>query len=213
MTEETSVGRPRKVTDDQIFDALATAISDFGPNGFSMNTVAEHLDLTGPALGYRFGNKQGLLLAFAARQPTAAEEYLAGIAERIASPREAITESLVGLMAGMTTRAEVANNLALLLLDITDEELRPHAIAHAEIVRQHLRELLSRAGLSDADQNRVATELQILSGGTATSWAIDGTESLETTMRHWIELVLDRELPRTPRTGHQPKPTDNAADL
>lgn len=201
MTEGASPGRPRQVTDDQIFDALAEAISEHGPTGFSMNKVAERLDMTGPALAYRFGSKQGLLQAFAARQPSATNDRLNAIADRETSPGKAITESLVGLIAGMRTRVEVANNLALLYLDLTDEELRPHAIAHAEVVRQHLQELLSRAGLGDGDQIRVAAELHILWSGTITSWAIDGTDSLETTMRHWIQQVLDRELPGLPATG------------
>jgi AcrR family transcriptional regulator len=103
MTEEASTGRPRQVTDDQIFDALARTISEDGPNNLSMNKVAARLNMTGPALGYRFGNKHALLQAFAARQPNATSEYLASIAEQFPSEREAITESLVGLIAGTIT--------------------------------------------------------------------------------------------------------------
>jgi AcrR family transcriptional regulator len=202
MNEEASRGRPRQVTDDQIFDAFAHTISEEGPDNLSMNKVATRLNMTGPALGYRFGNKHGLLQAFAARQPSATGEYLTSVAEQFPSQREAITESLVGLIAGMTTRAEVANNLALLHLDLTDETLRPHAIEGAEVVRKHLQGLLNNAGLRDGDQVRVAAELQTIWAGTITNWAIDGTDSLENTMRYWIQQVLDRELP--PLAGKRP---------
>ena len=192
-----SAGRPRQVTDDQIFDALAQAISQHGPTGFSMNKIAGLLNMTGPALGYRFGSKQGLLLAFAARQPSATDEYLTSTTNVYASPQTAIIEGLVGLVSGMTTRIEVANNLALLHLDLTNEQLRHHAAAQAKLIRRHLQELLAKAGLRDADLEHVADELYVLWIGTITSWAIDSADSadsLESALRKRLTRALSREL-------------------
>jgi AcrR family transcriptional regulator len=193
--EGPGVGRPREVGDDQIFAALATVITEDGPNGVTLNKVASRLKITGPALGYRFKNKRGLLLAFAARQPSATEEHFDVIAREGATPRQAIAQALVGILDVMETRSDVANNLAMLSLDLADDELAESARTQARIIKSKLGALANDAGVSDPQQRDALVDaLYVTWSGSITSWAIDGQGTLKDWTRTRIERVLQREL-------------------
>jgi len=190
--KRSGAGRPQQVTDDQIFDALAQAITEDGPTNFTMNKIAARLGVTGPALGYRFGSKHGLLSAFAARQPSATYERLSAVAGSAASPTEAIVDGLAGLVAPETTRAGVANNLALLYIDLTDDDFGVHAAAQAKVIRRFIQTLVAEIGLDEAGQARVTDEIYITWNGVITSWAIDGDGTLDDAIRSRLTRILSR---------------------
>jgi AcrR family transcriptional regulator len=56
------VGRPQRVTDEQVFTAVRAAVLEFGP-GVSLDTVAAKLSVTSPALLKRFKSRTELLLS------------------------------------------------------------------------------------------------------------------------------------------------------
>ena len=185
-------GRPRLVTDEQIFEALALAITANGPHKWTLTDVANHLDLTGPALGYRFGNKRGLLVAFAAHQPDATVRHFDRVSAAARSPRAAIIESLVGLISTMKTRAEVANNVAMLSLDLTDSELARHAKHQARIIKTGLYALVRDCGdVSDQSAKRIADDLYVVWSGAIIAWAIDGESSLAASVGSKLDACLD----------------------
>lgn len=55
------MARPRLISDEQIISTTRTCVLERGPH-VSIDTIAERLGVTGPALLKRFGNRQELLL-------------------------------------------------------------------------------------------------------------------------------------------------------
>lgn len=182
------VGRPRLVTDEEIFEAIVTVISGRGPAGATMDRIAEIVGLTGPALAHRFGNKRQLFLAFAERQPRSVEDLIAAQRAANPDPLDAFLGFYTTLVAAMTTKTEVANHLAMLNLDLTDPELGEHARRHARAIKRGTTELLAEAGIENPAD--VADQLYIIWSGAIVAWAIDGTGTLDDWIRRHLNLVL-----------------------
>lgn len=181
-------GRPRLVTDDEIFDAITRVVTEHGPAGATLDRIANTLGLTGPALANRFGNKRQLFLAFAKRQPGSVKELIAAQRTMHDDPIEAVIGFYIALVSAMTTKIEVANNLAMLNLDLTDPDLGEQAKLQARAIRRGTTALLREAGLDDAAA--VARDLHTVWSGAILTWAIDGRGSLETWLRRHLERAL-----------------------
>ena len=190
------VGRPQRVSDDEIFAAFAEVVTEHGPTGLSLNSVAKKLGLTGPALGYRFKNKQRLLLAFAEHQVNATDERFTRVAASAATPRDAIATALTELGSAATTKAQVANNLAMLHLDLTDEALGACAAHQSRIIRSHLVTMLAAAGVEESACDDLADDLYTTWSGATITWAIGGTGPLSQWIEERIARVLDRSIKR-----------------
>ncbi len=189
--DETLVGRPRSVTDEQVFQALAEEITEVGPARWTLDDVAARLDLTGPALGYRFRNKRGLLVAFAAHQPGATAARFDEAAAAAATPLEAIHDVLTGSLELMDTRAKVANNVAMLSIDLADDELAQHAKTQARIIKSKIAELLAAAAIATEHEAKpLAERIYIVWSGAILAWAIDGHGPLDAWVRDRITEVL-----------------------
>jgi len=187
-----SAGRPRQVTDQQVFEALAQAITEHGPTNWTLDDVGARLGITGPALGYRFGNKRGLLVAFAAHQPAAtAARFDEAAASK--APLQAIYHVLTGSLEHMDTRAKVANNVAMLSIDLADDELAEHAKAQAQVIKAKLAQLLADAELTTADQTAVlAEQMYTVWSGAIITWAVDGEGPLDRWLRSHLHDVIQR---------------------
>ncbi len=181
-------GRPRLVTDDEIFDAIVTVISKRGPSGATMDRIADEVGLTGPALAHRFGNKRQLFLAFAERQPQAVEDLIASQRATHTEPLDALLGFYTTLVAPMTTRTEVANHLAMLNLDLTDPDLGKHATDHARAIKRCTTELLADAGIHHPAE--AANKLYTTWNGAILTWAIDGTGTLPAWIKRHLEQAL-----------------------
>lgn len=59
-----SVGRPRRFSDEDFFNAFARVISQLGYQGLTLEAVALEAGCSRPALNRRFGDKQGLIQSF-----------------------------------------------------------------------------------------------------------------------------------------------------
>jgi AcrR family transcriptional regulator len=185
------------VTDDEIFDSVAATVGEHGPTGATMNRIAARLGMTGPALGHRFGDKRGLMLAFARRQPSAIADVFDRERNRHEHPHEAIVAVYLALAATMPTRHAVSNNLAMLNLDLTDPEFGKQAALHARALKTLTAELIAEAQpqIDKKGTLRIAADIYTTWNGAVLSWAIDGTGKLST----WIENEIRRTL-QTPRT-------------
>ena len=206
-------GRPRSASDEAIFEAVAAVVTASGPARLTLAAVAGRVGLSAPALAQRFGSKQGLLAAFAARQAVAVADVLAAARAGGADPVRALVTVLAALPGAVTTRAGLANNLAFLQVDLTDPELRPHAVAHSRALRDGIAALVTdavRVGLLAADVIPEALAADLWTGycGAMVTWAIDGTGTLP----DWIAGQLERILAphrtyakeTTPDGRHQP---------
>jgi len=188
-------GRPRSVTDDDIFTAVAATITTLGPAGLTLAAVASSAGLSAPALTQRFGSKHGLLVAFAKRASTSVSDLFATAQSNCNDPLEIIVTSLTALPSGITTRESMANNLAFLQMDLIDPELRPHAVAQSRALRAEIAEWVAKsvhAGhlLPSTAAEVVAADLYAVYSGAMLTWAIDG----EGDLAGWIRRHLERAI-------------------
>src|SRR5690348_12068901 len=188
-------GRPRSASDEAIFEAMAAVVTASGPAQLTLAAVAGRVGLSAPALAQRFGSKQGLLAAFAAREAVAVAGTLAAARAGGTDPVQALVAVLAALPGALTTRDGLANNLAFLQMDLTDPELRPHAVAHSRALRDGIAALVTdaiQAGLLAAVTipEALAADLWADYCGTMVTWAIDGTGTLP----DWITARLERIL-------------------
>lgn len=188
-------GRPRSASDEAIFEAMAAVVTASGPAQLTLAAIARRVGLSAPALAQRFGSKQGLLAAFAAREAVAVAGVLAAARAGGADPVRALVAVLAALPGAVTTRDGLANNLAFLQMDLTDPELRPHAVAHSRALRDGIAALVTdavQAGLLAADTapGVLAADLWAAYCGAMVTWAIDGTGTLP----DWIAAHLERIL-------------------
>jgi AcrR family transcriptional regulator len=184
-------GRPRTVTDDEILSAVGRAIARHGPARLTLAHVAAEVGLAAPTLVQRFGSKRGLMLALAAR---GADDFRAAFARGRAEgapPLTALYATLAGLVAEIDSPETLANHLAFLQLDLTDPELREHAVAQSREMREQIRGLLDAAvaagDLIPCDAARLAQAVYTTYNGALVSWAIDGEGPLPA----WTHRELD----------------------
>ena len=201
-------GRPRSASDEAIFEAMAAVVTASGPAQLTLAAVAGRVGLSAPALAQRFGSKQGLLAAFAAREAVAVAGTLAAARAGGTDPVQALVAVLAALPGAVTTRDGLANNLAFLQMDLTDPELRPHAVAHSRALRDGIAALVTdavQAGLLAADTvpGALAADLWAAYCGAMVTWAIDGTGTLP----DWIGAHLERTL-----APHKTYPKQTAPD-
>jgi AcrR family transcriptional regulator len=186
------VGRPRKVTDEEVFRAVAEVVTKAGPSGLTFAAVAERVDLTGPALAQRFGSKRGLLVAFA-RAGSVGPVFEQARA-KTAGPLTAIPAALASMSSTITTRQELANNLAFLHMDLTDEDLGRPTVEQSRVIRRHLtalvQEAIAQGSIADVEAEELADTLYTTYNGALISWAIDGRGKLSTWLTQRIERVM-----------------------
>src|SRR5689334_11612912 len=207
-------GRPRSASDEAIFEAIAAVVTASGPSQLTLAAVAGRVGLSAPALAQRFGSKQGLLAAFAAREAVAVAGTLAAARAGGTDPVQALVGVLAALPGAVTTRDGLANNLAFLQMDLTDPALRPHAVAHSRALRDGIAALVTdavQAGLlaADAIPETLAADLWAAYCGAMLTWAIDGTGTLP----DWISAHLERILAPHRTYAKQATPAKRTAGL
>jgi AcrR family transcriptional regulator len=187
-------GRPRSVSDEAIFDAVADVVTAVGPAGLTLGAVAERIGLSAPALTQRFGSKRGLLVAFATREADSVADRFETMRSSELGPLDAVRATLVSLPGPITTREGLANNLAFLQMDLTEPELRSHAVAQSRALRAEIAALLREATetgeiVTDSSE-MLADDLYTVYCGAMVTWAIDGTG----TLADWLGERIDRAL-------------------
>lgn len=185
------MGRPRTVTDEQVFRAVAEVVTKEGPSGLTFGAVADRVGLTGPALAQRFGSKRGLLIAFA--RAGSVEPVFQRALDETGDPLTAISAALSSMISGITTRQALANNLAFLHMDLTDEELGRPKVEQSRSIRRHLAALVEEAvgqgSISDVDADELADTIYTIYNGALIGWAIDGRGKLSTWLTKRIARV------------------------
>lgn len=189
------MARPRTTSDDAILDAAGRAIGRSGVTRLTLAVVAEEAGLAPATLVQRFGSKRGLLLALAERAGTAVRTPFAAARDRHDSPLAALREALTVLASDVRTPEDLANSLTFLRLDLTDEEFRRHAAAHAESTREEIAALLEAAVaagelVAGADADRLARSVRIAYNGVLVVWALTGDGPLADALAAAVDDVL-----------------------
>ncbi len=185
--------RPRTVDDETILDAALALIHRDGPERLTFAALAAEVGLSPATLVQRFGTKRGLLLATSRRGLSIWTGAFARVKAR--TPLATIEAALAEGTHGITSRAELANSVAFLQLDLSDEELGALAREGALAVRRRVRELLLAAQAdgslrADADARALAELVETTYHGAMIGWALSGQGTLERWMRRQVRATL-----------------------
>jgi len=185
------VGRPRKISDDELMTACGRVIGRHGP-GFTLAQVAAEAGVAVGTVSGRFGSKQGLLLAMMRSAADGVADRMHAAAARQADPVAAVVAAALVTTEGVTDPATVSNHLAQLGIDMSDPALREGLATLRAKVRDVLRVLLAAAGLPGAPPSaRAARIVAGLAHGTQLDWALTPAGRLTDRLRTDVRTVLD----------------------
>jgi len=188
--------RPRVASDAQIFEALHRVICRLGPARMTLADVGAEVGVTAAALVQRYGSKRGLFLAAARVSMTEFKGHVLAIRAAHPSPIAALTEYAAAAARYTRTPDELANQLAMFQLDLTDPEFHALGLAFFRAERKELKAMLDdavaaaevRAG---TDTRAVARMVQVSMNGGRLVWAVLREGSLERWMRRDLEVLLE----------------------
>ena len=170
------VGRPRKVSDDEVFTGAYKAMQRLGPNELTLADIADEAGVTAGALVQRFGSKRALLLKIAEQFSGGTATMFAQLRTEYRSPLAAI-RAYADCMAGMAATPEtLIRNLSYLQVDLTDPAFRKHFAQSALATRAELQKLVReaiKAGelVASTNPKQLARTIEAIIGGSMLSWA------------------------------------------
>lgn len=185
------MGRPRKISDDELMAACGRAIGEHGP-GFTLAQVAAEAGIAVGTVSGRFGSKHGLMLAMMTTAADHVAERMRAAAARHADPVAAVVAAVLVTAEGVGDPATTTNHLAQLGVDMSDPALRDGLTVLRSRIREVLRSLLAVAGLPGAPPPaRAARIVAGLAHGTQLDWALAPAGTLSGRLRADVRAVLD----------------------
>ena len=185
-------GRPRKVSDDEVFIGAYKAMQRLGPSELTLSDIGHEAGVTAGALVQRFGSKRALLLKIAEQFSAGTAAMFAQLRSDHASPLAAI-RAYADCMAGMAATPEtLIRNLSYLQIDLTDPEFRKHFAHSARATRAELQKLVRdaiKAGelVPSTNAKQLTRTIEAIIGGSMLSW----THHQEGSSAKWIRDDLD----------------------
>src|SRR5687768_4368920 len=170
------IGRPRKVSDDDVFMGAYKAMQRLGPGELTLAHIAEEAGVTAGALVQRFGSKRELLLKIAEQFSGGTPAMFAELRKAHPSPLAAI-RAYADCMAGMAATPEtLIRNLSYLQVDLSDPEFRKHFAESARQTRAELKKLVREAIeagelVPSTNPKQLARTIEAIIGGSMLSWA------------------------------------------
>ena len=189
------MARPQKATDEQIFAAAHRVMQRVAPPDFTLGAIAEEAGVTAGLLVQRFGSKRGLMVRLAELSAGASVGFIEGLRERYDSPLAAL-RAYVDCMADLAASPEVfSRNLAYLVDDLRDPELRGHLEAQARRTRSAIAKLITdavaRGELTKSTApKQLARTVETIIGGSMLTWATYREGTAVRWMRQDLDLVL-----------------------
>lgn len=189
------MARPRKATDEQIFAAAYRVMQRVPPPDFTLGAIAEEAGVTAGLLVQRFGSKRGLMVRLAELSAEASVGFIEGLRERYESPLGAL-RAYADCMADLAASPEVfARNLAYLVDDLRDPDLRRHLEAQARRTRNALAKILTDAVVRGeltkrTNAKHLARTVETIIGGSMLTWATYREGAAVRWMRKDLDLVL-----------------------
>lgn len=186
--------RSKTISDDEAVRAVGRVLLRVGPAHFTLADVATESGLSPATLVQRFGSKRGLVIAFAKVAAAEASVPFERARAATSSPLGALRAALIGASRPFRSRQEVANSLALLLDDITDDEMRAvaalHAVATEDAIRGLLDEAVRAAELEATDTAQLALCVQAAWNGAIIQWALRGKGGFEALLGRVLAPLL-----------------------
>lgn len=186
--------RPQALSDAELLEGAARAISRLGVMRLTLADVAAELQVSPGTLVHRFGSKRGLLLALMRRSVRRVAERLATMRAAHGSPYAALL-ALGDHMARYVQAPEaLANHLAFLQIDLSDPEFYRLTFDHARAVRKEIRSLIRDAieagELRPCDAAKLARAVEATMNGSLLQWAIERKGKLSPWIRGNVATVL-----------------------
>ena len=187
--------RPRKVSDDEVFQAMQRTMSRLGPGALTLAEIAAEAGVTAGALVQRFGSKRDLLLALSDRFSGGTKEMFGALRQANRSPLAAL-RAYGDCISGLATSPEaLARNLSYLQIDLTDPDLRKHLVAQARASRVELQAIIKEAVAAGelvrhVNPTRLARTVEAILGGSMMSWAYHEEGTATEWMREDLDAVL-----------------------
>jgi AcrR family transcriptional regulator len=199
-------GRPRKVTDDEVFAAAQRAMGRRGPHELTLADIAGEAGVTPGLLVQRFGSKRDLLVALSARFAGGASLVFEGLRRAHPSPL-ATLRAYARCMADLAPTPEaLLRNLAYLQLDLADDVMRGHLVENARDSRREL-EALVRAAVTqgdlrgEVDVRALARTVEVVVSGSLMAWATYREGKAADWIARDLEAVLAPWLPARSRAA------------
>jgi len=195
------MARPQKASDEQIFAAAYRVMQRVPPPEFTLGAIAEEAGVTAGLLVQRFGSKRGLMVRLAELSAAGSAGFIDGLRQRYTSPL-AVLRAYVDCMADLATSPEAfARNLAYLVDDLRDAELRRHLATQARRTRRAITKILAdavaRGELHESTSpKQLARIVETTIGGSMLTWATYRQGTAVRWMRQDLELVLGPFLER-----------------
>ncbi len=203
--------RPRMASDDQIFAALHRVVSRLGPTRMTLADVAGEVGITAAALVQRYGSKRDLLLAVSRHSMTTFRDHVAAIRSAHTSALDALTDFVTSMARYTKSPQELANQLAMFQLDLTDPEFHALGLAYFRAERKELKAILDGAVngvelVADTDTAQLARMVQVMMNGGRLVWAVVRDGSLEQWTREDLEGLLAPYRPTERSTSRVRRP-------
>jgi AcrR family transcriptional regulator len=195
--------RPRKATDEDVFEAAGRVMARVGPTRLTLADIAAEAGVTAGALVQRFGSKRELLLAFSNRVSGSTADLFAQLRADHDSPLAALGAYADCIAAMGASPSAVANHFAYLQLDLNDRDLHKRTMRQARATRAGLVGLIDAAievgELSASTESAALARLvEATLSGSLLAWAFyqRGTAAA------WVRQDLDALLaPHRPSGG------------
>ncbi len=191
------MGRPRKVTGEQLMAACGRAIGRYGPR-FTLAQVAQEAGVATATVAERFGSKQALLETMLTTENAGLADRMraaAGASGAASGPAGALRAAALVGAEQVADAATAANHLAQLGADLADPALRAGVAEQRDLVRGVLTELAADAAgageLPGAPSPEVAARVvAALVHGAQVDWAMRPDGSLIDRLRADVDAVL-----------------------
>ena len=185
--------RTKTIDDELVLDEALRLVGEVGPADLTLARIGDAVGLSPATLVQRFGSRRGLLLAVAGRDADVWPVFARAL-ERHRSPLVALTAALTDLASGIGTPQAMANHLAFLHLDLTDDEFYELALGHARSRRRAIERLLAAAlaagELTGSEPRALAETLDVTYNGALITWAIYRSG----TLARWLGRQLERTI-------------------
>lgn len=187
-------GRPRLVSNEEIFQAINAIVIARGPQLLSLARIAQQLAVTGPSLSHRFGSKHGLLVSYVSHNVDAIPFAFASARQSQTSSLETLRAALLKLAPPVTRREQMAHFMEFLSIQQGDAEIAPFLQRHHQTLRVEICRTLEEAQeageLVGIDPTSLATVVQTQFAGALATWVPGGEGSLRNWITSRLRLVL-----------------------
>jgi AcrR family transcriptional regulator len=189
------VARPRKASDEEIYEAAFRVMGRLGPAQWTLEDVAGEVGLTASALVQRFGSKRRLQLDLVRLFADGIGGTYEELRARETSPLAAVRAWADGIACLAESPEGLAHHLDYLRLDLTDPEMHVHFRRQAEAGRAFLRRTLAEAVAAGelpagTDTDALARLVETVVSGSLFTWATYREGAADTWVRRDLELVL-----------------------